>query len=131
VEPNQKVSVASEKSVTDIHSDPRWLLIERILATAHFKIFQAAFASYLPCRVCYSCRADSLTERQIGIGVFGKPLDYSTTEDSAVRVHVRQLRLRLHEYFAVEGRHEPQRIEIRADPTCWNSKTSSPKIASS
>jgi len=114
VEPNQKVSVASEKSVTDIHSDPRWLLIERILATAPFQK-----SSKLPSLLTYLAefairgRADSLTERQIGIGVFGKPLDYSTTEDSAVRVHVRQLRLRLHEYFAVEGRHEPQRIEIR------------------
>jgi hypothetical protein len=46
------------------------------------------------------------------MAVFGKPVGYSPVEDSAVRVHVRQLRLRLHEYYACEGRHESLMIEI-------------------
>jgi len=39
--------------------------------------------------------------------VFHKPSDYSSLEDSSVRVHARHLRLKLHEYFDEEGRNEP------------------------
>ena len=53
-----------------------------------------------------------LTENQIGRAVFGKSADYSPAEDSSVRVHARQLRLKLHEYFNGEGRQEPIVIEI-------------------
>jgi hypothetical protein len=110
---NKGNDVASEKAPSDLHSDPRWLLIERILATAPFQK-SAKLPSLLAYLAEHSIRGktESLNERQIGIAVFGKPIDYSTVDDSAVRVHVRQLRLRLHEYFAVEGRHEAQRLEI-------------------
>jgi len=97
----------------ELHSDPRWQLVERILQTGPFQK-----SAHLPGLLSYLAeqtvlgKADSLTERQIGITVFGKPAGYSPAEDSAVRVHVRQLRLRLHEYFAQEGRNEPLRIEI-------------------
>ena len=110
---NKGGSVASEKPHSDLHSDPRWLLIERILATAPFQK-SAKLPSLLAYLAEYSIRgkAENLNERQIGIAVFGKPADYSTVEDSAVRVHVRQLRLKLHEYFDGEGRGEPFVIEI-------------------
>ena len=57
-------------------------------------------------------QAQDLTEHRIGSAVFGKPQDYSVVEDSSVRVHIRQLRLRLHEYFDGEGRNETQVVEI-------------------
>ena len=47
-----------------------------------------------------------LSEHSVGKAVFGKDEDYSVVEDSSVRVHVRQLRLKLHEYFNGEGRDE-------------------------
>lgn len=53
-----------------------------------------------------------LSEHRIGSAVFGKPQDYSVVEDSSVRVHVRQLRLKLHEYFDGEGRNEACIVEI-------------------
>src|SRR6202034_1224023 len=53
-----------------------------------------------------------LSEHRSGSAVFGKPEDYSVVEDSSVRVHVRQLRLKLHEYFDGEGREEPSIVEI-------------------
>ena len=53
-----------------------------------------------------------LTEHNIGIAVFGKAADYSPVEDSSVRVHARQLRLKLHEYFDGEGRGENMIVEI-------------------
>jgi len=53
-----------------------------------------------------------LSEHRIGSAVFGKPQDYSVVEDSSVRVHVRQLRLQVHEYFDGEGREETAIVEI-------------------
>jgi len=54
----------------------------------------------------------TLTEQHIGNALFHKPSDYSPLEDSSVRVHVRQLRLKLHEYFNEDGRNEPIILEI-------------------
>jgi hypothetical protein len=94
-------------------SDPRWQLLERILLTSPFQK-----SSRLPTLLRYlaehSIRGDheELTEQRIGTAVFGKPMGYSPAEDSAVRVHVRQLRLRLHEYFACEGREESLIVDI-------------------
>ena len=96
-----------------IHSDPHWQLVERILLTVPFQKSPNlhALLSYLAdCSILG--RFDALTERQIGIAVFGKPPGYNPADDSAVRVHVRQLRLRLHEYFDQEGRHEIHRADI-------------------
>jgi len=57
-------------------------------------------------------RAQELTEQQIGEVLFHKPAGYSPLDDSSVRVHVRQLRLKLHEYFDQEGRNETLILEI-------------------
>lgn len=97
----------------DLRADLRWQLIERILQTGPFQK-----SSRLPDLLRYLAERsihghpEELTEQRIGIAVFGKPADYSPAEDSAVRVHVRQLRLRLHEYFACEGRDEPFVVDI-------------------
>jgi len=97
----------------EFRSDPRWQLLERILLTTPFQK-----SSRLPALLCYlaehsvrGCPGD-LTEHSIGTAVFGKPAGYSPAEDSSVRVHVRQLRLRLHEYFACEGRDESLVVDI-------------------
>lgn len=94
-------------------SDPRWQLLSRILLTEPFQK-----SHRLPALLFYLAehsiqgRLENLTEQRIGIAVFGKPAGYSPAEDSSVRVHVRQLRLRLHEYFAREGRDEPMRVDV-------------------
>jgi hypothetical protein len=94
-------------------SDPRWHLVERILLTVPFQKSANLHAlfTYLAEHSIHG-KSDALTERQIGIAVFGKRAGYSPAEDSAVRVHARQLRLRIHEYFAQEGRNETLRVEI-------------------
>ena len=53
-----------------------------------------------------------LTEQAIGRAVFDKSADFHPTEDSSVRVYVRQLRLRLYEYFQATGQDEHIVIEI-------------------
>jgi len=93
--------------------DERLQLIERIISTAPFQKSQRfrALLRYLTDRSLYGTPAD-FTETKIGIRVFERPTDYSTVEDSTVRVHVRQLRLKLHEYFDSDGRNEPLIVEI-------------------
>lgn len=93
--------------------DPRWQLIERILATGPFQK-SGRLRELLPYMVerALHGHGSDLTEHNIGIAVFGKPADYSPVEDSSVRVHARQLRLKLHEYFDGEGRAEPIVVEI-------------------
>lgn len=99
--------------VSGFGSDPRWQLVERILQTGPFQK-----SSHLPVLLSYLAEYtirgnhDALTERRIGMAVFGKAADYSPAEDSAVRVHIRQLRLRLHEYYACEGITESLIVDI-------------------
>jgi hypothetical protein len=53
-----------------------------------------------------------LREQEIGVDVLGRPPDYDTSHDTLVRVQVSQLRKKLQEYFAAEGRDEPLVIDI-------------------
>ncbi len=97
----------------EFRSDPRGQLLQRILLTEPFQK-----SHRLPALLCYLAenslqrKPANLTEQRIGTAVFGKASGYSPAEDSAVGVHVRQLRLRLHEYFAREGRDEPMRVDV-------------------
>lgn len=97
----------------DLKDDARWQLIERILATAPFQKSGRLreLLPYMAERALHG-HGHELTEHNIGIAVFGKPADYSPVEDSSVRVHARQLRLKLHEYFDGEGRGESIIVEI-------------------
>jgi hypothetical protein len=98
---------------TDLSDDPRWQLIERILATGPFHKSGRLreLLPYLAERAIHG-HSHELTEHNIGIAVFSKPVDYSPVDDSSVRVHARQLRLKLHEYFDGEGRAENLIVEI-------------------
>src|SRR5271154_5039423 len=51
-------------------------------------------------------RLADLREQKIGCAVFGRKPDYNPGEDNIVRVEIRQLRKRLEEYFATEGRDD-------------------------
>lgn len=94
-------------------SDGRWQLVQRIVSSPPFQksgrlrdllqyITEQTIRGY----------AHELTEQHIGEAVFHKPPGYSPLEDSSVRVHARQLRLKLHEYFDGVGRDETLVIEI-------------------
>jgi hypothetical protein len=96
-----------------LKADARWQLIERIAASSSFQKSARVkeLLRYIAERTLHGQPQD-LSEHRIGSAVFGKPEDYSVVEDSSVRVHVRQLRLKLHEYFDGEGREEPVIVEI-------------------
>ncbi len=109
-----QVSTSLQSAVeNDLIDDPRWHLIERILATGPFQK-SGRLRELLPYLAERSIHGHSheLTEHNIGIAVFSKPADYSPVDDSSVRVHARQLRLKLHEYFDGEGRSELMIVEI-------------------
>jgi hypothetical protein len=94
-------------------TDVRWQLIERITASTSFQKSARIrdLLRFMAERTLHDQLQD-LTEHHIGSAVFGKPQDYSVVEDSSVRVHIRQLRLKLHEYFDGEGRDETCIVEI-------------------
>ncbi len=96
-----------------LRADARWQLIERITASPPFQksVRLRDLLCFLAERTIHSQTQD-LSEHRIGSVVFGKAQDYSVVEDSSVRVHVRQLRLKLHEYFDGEGRGETVIVEI-------------------
>src|ERR1700739_2279497 len=97
----------------ELRVDARWQLIERITASPPFQ--KSARLRELLCFMAERSirgQIQDLSEHRIGSSVFGKAEGYSVVEDSSVRVHVRQLRLKLHEYFDGEGREEPSVVEI-------------------
>lgn len=111
--PTPRQSAGTVQEENDLTEDPRWQLIERILSTGPFRKSER-LRELLPYLVKQALNGHSqyLTEHNIGVAVYGKPTDYSSAEDSSVRVHARQLRLRLHEYFDGEGRNESTIVEI-------------------
>jgi hypothetical protein len=89
------------------------LELELILKSAQFirAEKQGRLLTYL-CQKCMEGNGGDLKESLIAVEVFHRDGGYSPTEDSTVRVQVYELRRRLREYYAGEGRERPVRIEI-------------------
>jgi hypothetical protein len=97
----------------DLTADKRWQLVQRIVSSPAFqKSTRLRDLLQFVTEQTIHGKAHELTEQHIGNALFHKPSDYRPLEDSSVRVHARQLRLKLHEYFNEEGRNEPLILEI-------------------
>ncbi len=57
-------------------------------------------------------RTEILKERTIGIEAFGRPASYDPSDDATVRVKAGEVRRRLGQYYAGEGREDEIRIEL-------------------
>jgi hypothetical protein len=103
----------SLKPTEDILADERWQLVQRIVSSPPFQKSTRLreLLEHVAERTIHG-HTHELTEQQIGSILFHKPSGYSPLEDSSVRVHARQLRLKLHEYFDEEGRNEPVILAI-------------------
>ncbi len=107
------MSTQNLRETDDLLDDPRWQLVQRIAASPPFRKSARVreLLLYIAERAIHG-HLHELTEQQIGDKLFHKPSDYSPLEDSSVRVHARQLRLKLHEYFDEEGRNESMFLTI-------------------
>jgi hypothetical protein len=107
------MAVSDPRPTHELFVDERWQLVQRIVCSPPFQKTARLrdLLQYLVEQTIHG-HAHELTEQHIGSVLFHKPSDYSPLEDSSVRVHVRQLRLKLHEYFDGEGRNEPLVLEI-------------------
>jgi len=88
-------------------NDPCWMLVQRIVASPHFKR-SALLANFLlfVCDRSLAGQSSEITEKQIGFHVFGRMEGYNASDDNIVRNYARTLRRRLDEYFAAEGKDE-------------------------
>src|ERR1700693_2105253 len=59
----------------------------------------------------------SLKEYQIATEVFGRSPNFDPQSDSTIRVQAGRLRLKIAEYYASEGAHDPIQVEIPKGPT--------------
>ena len=88
--------------------DSRWEVVQRIASSACFQRSPRLRELLLYiCERAIQNHPEELREQLIGRGVFGRKPDYNPAEDNIVRVEMRQLRKRLEEYFATEGKDEP------------------------
>src|SRR5689334_22007636 len=94
-------------------ADARWELVQRVAGSASFQKSPRLRELLLHiCERAIQNRPEDLREQLIGQRVFGRKADYSPGEDNIVRVEVRQLRKRLDDFFATEGKDEPVVIVI-------------------
>jgi len=106
-------SIPQPQTADDLINDKRWQLVQRIVSSSPFQKSTRLrdLLQFITEQTIHG-KAHELTEQHIGNALFHKPSDYSPLEDSSVRVHARQLRLKLHEYFNEEGRNEPLILDI-------------------
>jgi hypothetical protein len=101
--------------VEEVHpvAEDKLELVRRVGASAAFerspRLRELLF--YI-CDQALQHRLEDLKEQVIGQRVFGRAADYSPGDDNIVRAEARQLRKRLEEYFATEGKAEPVVIVI-------------------
>jgi hypothetical protein len=93
--------------------DLRWEVVQRVASSTSFQRSPRLreLLGYI-CERAIQNRPEDLREQLIGCGVFNRKTDYNTGEDNIVRVEMRQLRKRLDDYYAAEGKDEPFLIVI-------------------
>jgi len=93
--------------------DPRWLLVERILATDDFKR-SPRLSDFLRriCELTLEDREGTISEQYLGEELFGRPQEYDSSADTIVRSHALRLRRRLDQYFLRAGKSESLRLVI-------------------
>jgi hypothetical protein len=96
-----------------VEDDPRWELVERIVASPSF-IRSPRLCSLLLhiCELSLQGRSDEINEQSIGEALFDRARNYDPSIDGIVRSHASRLRQRLEQYFTEKGAHETIRLSI-------------------
>src|ERR1017187_6565680 len=93
--------------------DDRWSLVLRVAASRQFtKAPQLHDMLLYICQRALTDPAASIKEHEIGCNALGRKADFNPNEDNIVRVQVSNLRKKLEEYFATDGKDEPMRITV-------------------
>lgn len=96
-----------------LESDLRYQLIQRILhSRALAKAARLRELLQFLSTHSLAGHPEEISEMAIGRSLFSRGEDFIPTEDSIVRGAVRQLRMKLREYFEMEGSAEEWRVEI-------------------
>ena len=102
-----------EKLAEALVRDPRWRLVERIVATPSFaKSARLSSLLLFVTRESLTGRTEELREQVIGERVFGRSVGYDPRDDNIVRSHASRLRQRLDAYFREEAVDEELRVTI-------------------
>lgn len=95
--------------------DPAAVLaqLNRLLASAIFRA-SPQLSRFLRYAVEATLRGegDQLKEYRLGVDVMGRPSSYEPHTDPIVRLEARRLRAKLREYYDLESRRDPIRIDI-------------------
>ena len=98
---------------TAITDDPRWELVERIVASPSLvKSPRLCSILLFVCELSLSGRNDEINELNIGSAVFGRAQNYDPSVDGIVRSHASRLRQRLDQYFNEDGAQETIQLSI-------------------
>ena len=110
---DRKAAHASNEWPEWFASDARWQTAQRVVASQHFvrSRLLTKFLLYIVAETLEDRKAN-ITEHRIGVLVFDRTQSYSPIQDNIVRTYARQLRRRMAEYFAGEGKDEPIHIQI-------------------
>jgi hypothetical protein len=105
--------MVSEVEAPAYASDPRWRLVERILATPEFQRSPrlSEFLKHI-CELTLQGRDETISEQYLGQTLFGRSADYDSSSDTIVRSHALRLRKRLEQYFQRSGSSESLRLVI-------------------
>jgi len=106
------VDVISQPERELLAEDPRWSLVERIVASPSFVKSDrlCSFLIYI-CQLSLTGRNDEINEISIGAHLFDRP-NYDPSIDGIVRSHASRMRHRLEQYFSEEGSEESIRLII-------------------
>ena len=91
------------------------LLAQRVAAKSGLSsvpCFLSRFLLYVVAETVVESGQRDAPSTRSGVQVFGRPANYRSTEDNIVRTYARQLRRRLAEYFAGEGKTECIYIDV-------------------
>jgi len=108
-----EAKTVSESDEPAHEDDPRWQLVERILANRDFQR-SPRLSDFLRhvCQLTLDGSEDVISEQYLGEVLFGRAPGYDSTSDTIVRSHALRLRRRLENYFQRDGKSESLRLVI-------------------
>jgi hypothetical protein len=100
-------------SLTELSPEDKKKALESVLRSRTFTRSEQlrAFLRYV-CHLEMAGRGDEISEYRIAVEALGRPQNYTTAEDSAVRSRAHALRGKLEEFYTNEMPHAPVRIEM-------------------